>query len=62
MKAISARVAMMAFPASATVILGVAAIEGATSVDISESVAAAATGLVTWAAIVFLGAGEKNGK
>jgi hypothetical protein len=56
------RVAMVAFPASALVIIVSAVVEGLTSVDVSNEVAAAATGLLTYAAFVFLGAGEKSEK
>lgn len=59
MKGIGARIAAIAFPASALVILGAAAVQGFTGDPVNEAVTAAATGLVTWLGFVLLGAGTK---
>lgn len=59
MNNIGARIAASAFPASAIVILTGEAIKALTTGEVPEQAAAAATGLLTWAAFVLLGAGAK---
>lgn len=54
-----ARIAAVAFPASAIVILGSVAIKSLTGAEVPEEAAAAATGLLTYLAYVTLGAGEQ---
>lgn len=57
---IGTRVASAAFPASAIVILASLIISGFTGYEVPEEGAAAATGLLTWAAFVVLGAGART--
>lgn len=58
-KALGERVALVAFPASAIVIIAVTVIRAALNYEVPEEAAAAATGLLTWLAFVSLGAGGK---
>lgn len=53
------RIANVAFPASAIVIIGATIAQGL-GVEIPEQATAAATGLLTYLAYAFLGAGEKT--
>lgn len=53
------RIASVAFPASAIVILAAVLVKAFTGSEVPEEASAAATGLLTWAAFITLGAGEK---
>jgi hypothetical protein len=61
MRRLGARVAAVAFPASALVIVGVSELQR-NGVEVSDVEAAAATGLLTWLAFIVFGAGEKTDK
>ena len=60
MSQILTRVAALAFPASALVIIQAYLLEQLAGVSLPEQVTAAETGLLTWAAAVLLGAGLKK--
>lgn len=54
------RIASIAFPASAIVILGAEIIKAFSGFEVPEQAAAAAVGLLTWLGFVVLGAGTKS--